>query len=116
METITQTFQNTFTLEWALLAMPVALVLSFLVNRVAVAGILAFFAIAFQHIAPAVWPLIQQNASSDAIMAAATAAIEKGNPLSLLMEIIAFAFFIAVFSLTRQDMFRHKPDDASATH
>ena len=43
-------------------------------------------------------------------MTAATDALSKINPLSAGMEWLAFAFFIAVFALTRQDMFRVKPD------
>jgi hypothetical protein len=107
---ITHPFQETFTLQWALLAIPVALVASFLVNRVVAAAVVALFAITIQHIGPVVWPLIMQSAPSDAMMTAATEAIQKANPLSLVMELVAFTFFIAVFSLTRQDMFRHKPD------
>jgi hypothetical protein len=110
MDQVAQTFQDTFTLQWAILAIPVAAVLSILVNRVVAAGILAFIAVAVQHLIPVVWPLFQQSATHDAMMTAATTALQKINPLSAGMEWIAFTFFIAVFSLTRQDMFRHKPD------
>jgi hypothetical protein len=110
MEIVTHTFQETFTLQWALLALPVAFVLSLLVNRVMAAGVIAFFAMAIQHVGPVLYPLFTQSAGSDAMMTAATDTIGKINPMAAGMEWLAFAFFIAVFSLTRQDMFRHKPD------
>ncbi|MBI1210415.1 MAG: hypothetical protein GC190_03050 [Alphaproteobacteria bacterium] len=110
MELVTQTFQETFTWQWVLLALPIAFIVSLLVNRVVAAGIFAFVAVAVQHLWPVVWPLFQQNAARDAMMTAATDTLQKINPLAAGMEWIAFTFFIVVFSLTRQDMFRRKPD------
>jgi hypothetical protein len=115
MEIVAHTFQETFTLAWALVAIPIAFVLSVLVNRVAAAAVLALFAIVFQHLGPVVWPLFMQNAPRDAMITAATEALQKINPLAAAMEFVAFTFFISVFSLTRQDMFRRKPDDATRT-
>ena len=110
MEIVTHTFQETFTWQWALLAIPVAFVLSLLVNRLMAAGVIAFIAMVVQHIGPVLYPLFTQNAGTDAMMTAATDTIGKINPMAAGMEWLAFAFFIAIFSLTRQDMFRIKPD------
>lgn len=110
MDLVASTFQETFTLQWAILAIPVALVLSFLVNRVVAAAVLGLIAVAVQHAGPVLYPLFMQNAAQDSMMTAATDALSKINPLSAGMEWIAFTFFISVFALTRQDMFRHKPD------
>jgi hypothetical protein len=110
MDYVSQTFYETFTWQWAVLAIPIAFIFSLLVNRVIAAGIIAFIAVAAQHLWPVVWPLLQQSAANDAMMKAATEALQKINPLAAGMEWLAFTFFIAVFSLTRQDMFRVKPD------
>ena len=110
MEMITQAFQQTFTLQWAIYAIPVAFVLSLLVSRITVAPILAVVAMIAQHILPIAMPMMAQKAPNDAIMTAVSAAVQKIDPLVAFMEFIAFVFFIAVFSLTRRDMFRVKPD------
>ena len=110
MDIVAKTFYDTFSWQWLLLALPIALIVSLLVNRVIAAGIIALVAVAAQHLWPVVWPLLQQSAKSDAMMTAATETLQKINPLAAGMEWIAFTFFIAVFSLTRQDMFRIKPD------
>ena len=109
MEMITQTFQTTFTLQWVAVALPIALVASFLVNRVAAAAVIAFFAVAARHLWPILWPMFMANAPQQSMMTAVTAALQKLDPVQILMELIAFTFFISVFSLTRQDMFRIKP-------
>ena len=46
MEMITHTFQQTFTLQWALLAVPVAFALSLLTARIVAAPIFALVATA----------------------------------------------------------------------
>ena len=110
MEMITQAFQQTFTLQWALYAIPVAFVLSLLVSRIALAPILAVVAMVAQHSLPIALPMMAKNAPNDTIMTAVSAALQKVDPLVAAMEFVAFIFFIAVFSLTRRDMFRVKPD------
>lgn len=110
MDIVAKTFYDTFSWQWVLLALPIALVVSLLVNRIIAAGVIAFVAVAIQHLWPVVWPLFQQNAARDAMMTAASDTLQKINPLAAGMEWLAFTFLIAVFSLTRQDMFRHKPD------
>jgi hypothetical protein len=109
MEMITHTFQQTFTLEWVALALPIALIASFLVNRVAAAAVVAVFAVAIRHLWPILYPMVVANAPQQNMMTAVTAAVEKLDPVQILMELIAFTFFISVFSLTRQDMFRPAP-------
>ena len=109
MEMITHTFQTTFTLQWLLFALPIALVLSLLVNKVMAAAVLSIFAVAIQNFGPLVWPMFMQSAPQQTMIAAVTAAAEKLDPVAIVMELIAFTFFISVFSLTRQDMFRIKP-------
>src|SRR5262245_38091904 len=98
MDLVANTFQQTFTWKWAILAIPVALVLSFLVNRVAAAAVLALIAVAVQHAGPVLYPLFMQSAAQDSMMTAATEALSKINPLSAAMEWIAFTFFISVFA------------------
>lgn len=110
MDLVANTFQETFTLQWAILAIPVALILSFLVNRIAAAAVLGLIAVAVQHTGPVLYPLFMQSAAQDSMMTAATDVLAKINPLAAGMEWLAFTFFISVFALTRQDMFRHKPD------
>ncbi len=109
MEVITHTFQQAFTLQWALLAIPVALVLSLFAARIVAAPVFAFFAIAIEHIGPVIWPMAMKAAPNDLMMTAASATLQKIDPVVALMEFIVFTFFIAVFSLTRRDMFRTKP-------
>jgi len=109
MEMITHTFQQTFTLQWALLAIPVALVLSLFAARIVAAPVFAFFAIAIQHLGPVIWPMVVQGTPNAAMMTAASATLQKIDPVVAAMEFVAFTFFIAVFSLTRRDMFRIKP-------
>src|SRR5438105_1230357 len=106
MEMITNTFQQTFTLQWLALALPIALGVSFLVNRVLAAAIFSIFGVAILHLGPILLPLFQQSASQQTMMTAMTDVAQKLNPAGVLMELIAFTFFISVFSLTRQDMFR----------
>jgi hypothetical protein len=110
MEMITHTFQQTFTLQWALLAIPIAFVFSLLANRIMAAAVFAVFALATQHLGPVLLPMFTANAPRDAMMTAVTQTIQKMDPVATLMELIAFTFFISVFSFTRQDMFRIKPD------
>ena len=110
MDTITQTFYSTFTLQWLLVAIPLALVLSMVVSRIVAAPVLALFAVAIQHLAPVIWPLVMQGAPTSTMSTLASATLLKVAPLVAGMEFIAFTFFIAVLSLTRRDMFRTKPD------
>ena len=109
MDIITHTIQQTFTLQWAFLAIPVAVVLSLFSGRMSAAPVFAIFAVALQHLAPVIWPLFMQGAKNDAMMAAAGATIPKIDPLVAGLEFVVFTFLIAVLSLTRRDMFRTKP-------
>ena len=109
MEMITHTFQQTFTLQWVAVALPIALIASFLVNRVTAAAVVAIFAVAIRYLWPILWPMFQANAPQQDMMTAVTAAAQKLDPAAIVMQLIAFTFFISVFALTRQDMFRIKP-------
>jgi hypothetical protein len=111
MDMIANTFQQTFTLEWLSVALPISLLLSLLVSRVTVAGILSIVAVAIHHLGPTLLPLFQQSASQQTMMDAVSASVAKMDPVSVAMELIAYAFLIAVFALTRQDMFRPAPVD-----
>ena len=109
MEMITHTFQSTFTLQWLLFALPLALLMSLLVNKVMAAAVLSIFAVAIQNFGPLLWPMVMQSAPQQTMMTAVTAAAQKLDPVAIVMELVAFTFFISVFALTRQDMFRIKP-------
>jgi hypothetical protein len=109
MDMIAHTFQTTFTLQWLLFAVPLALLMSLLVNKVTAAAVLSIFAVAIQNFGPLLWPMVMQSAPQQTMMTAVTAAAQKLDPVAIVMELIVFTFFISVFALTRQDMFREKP-------
>lgn len=100
---------HVFTLQWAIWAIPLSLVLSMLTNRVVPGLVLALLAVAIHHIGP----LAVQTADLSTLPTAIQNMLPKLEPLSLLAEYVAYAFLIVVFSLTRQDMFRASADDAA---
>lgn len=96
---------HVFTLQWAIWAIPLSLLLSLLTNRVVPGLILALLAVVLHHIGPLALPMLESG-NLAGLPAAIEAMIPKLEPLSLLAEYLAYAFLIVVFSLTRQDMFR----------
>jgi hypothetical protein len=96
---------HVFTLDWIVLAMPIALALSMLANRVLVGLALALVAVLAHHAIMEAIPLMQAGQLST-LPAALVDAVKTAEPLSLLAEFCGYAFLIVVFSLTRQDMAR----------
>lgn len=100
---------HVFTLDWAIWAVPLSLILSFLTNRVLPGFVLALFAVVLHHVGPIALPVLMGGGDAGTIPAQIEAAIPKLEPLSLAAEYAAYSFLIIVFSLTRQDMFRATP-------
>lgn len=92
---------HVFTLDWALIALPLSLVLCLLTKRVLPGLIMAVVAVVLHH-------AIAIGLAGDfgAVPAKLLPALQKAEPISLAAEYAAYAFLIVIFSLTRQDMFR----------
>ena len=101
---------HVFTLSWAIWALPLSLLLSFVTKRVLGALPLAVLALIIHHVALIAGTAVV-NGDTAAISTQIQAAIPKLEPLSLAAEFVAYWFLISVFSLTRQDMFRSAPQD-----
>ena len=99
---------HVFTLEWAIWAVPLSLVLSFLSKRVIPGFVLAGFAVVIHHVGFIALPVLAGGGDAGTIPALIQAAIPKLEPLSIAAEYVAYSFLIIVFSLTRQDMFRER--------
>jgi len=97
---------HVFTLQWAIVALPLSVALSFLTRRVVPGLVLAVVAVVVHHVGLIAFPVLSSGGDAGAIPALLEAAIPKLEPLSLAAEYVAYAFLIVVFSLTRQDMFR----------
>jgi hypothetical protein len=99
---------HVFTLQWAIWALPLSLLLSLIVDRLVPTVVVSLLAVAVHHFGAVALPLL---ASGDlgAFPGKLSAAAQTLEPLSLLAEFVAYLFLIFVFSQTRQDMFRTKP-------
>ena len=97
---------HVFTLEWAIVALPLSFVLAFLTKRVPPAFILAAVAVVLHHVFLIAFPVLSAGGDTGTIPALIQAAIPKLEPLSIAAEYVAYAFLIVVICLTRQDMFR----------
>lgn len=97
---------HVFTLEWAIWALPLSLLLSLLINRVLPGFVLALIAVAIHHIGLIALPILMSGGDTSVLPDQIAAAAQKLEPLSVAAEYVAYAFLIIVFSLTRKDMFR----------
>lgn len=102
---------HVFTLEWAIWALPLSILFSFLSKRVLPGFVLAAVAVALHHVVLTALPIVAGGGDMGTLPAQLTAAAQKLEPLSLAAEYAAYAFLIVVFSLTRQDMFRPSVTD-----
>ena len=92
---------HVFTLQWAIVGLPLAFVLSLLTRRALPGFILAAIAVVAHHVIA-----IALAHGGSGLAAEIQAAIPKLEPISIAAEYVAYAFLIIVFSLTRVDMFR----------
>jgi hypothetical protein len=98
---------HVFTLDWAVLGIPLALALSTFTRRVLPGFILAAVAVVVHHVA-----ILMLTGTDLAHLAPQIQAmIPKLEPISLAAEYVAYSFLIIVFSQTRQDMFRPSVTD-----
>lgn len=97
---------HVFTLQWAIWAVPIALLLSFLVDKLVPMLIVAVVAVAVHHVGLVAAPILAAGGDTASLPDQLTAAVQALEPLSLVAEFVAYAFLIFVFSKTRQDMFR----------
>ena len=97
---------HVFTLEWAIWALPLSLLLSFLTKRVIPGFVMAAIALVIHHVGLIALPVLAGGGDAGTIPALIQAALPKLEPLSVAAEYVAYSFLIIVFSLTRQDMFR----------
>jgi hypothetical protein len=98
--------RHLFTLEWALWALPISLVLSFLSNRVVVSLVLAVVAVAVHHVGLVALPALLSGGDMSALPDQIQTVAKGLEPISVGAEFVAYAFLIIIFSLTRRDMFR----------
>ncbi len=98
---------HVFTLDWAILAIPLSLVLCVFTRRILPGFILAAIAVVIHHIGI----LMLTGATMDTLPAQIQAMIPKLEPISIVAEYVAYSFLIIVFSLTRQDMMRPSVQD-----
>ena len=97
---------HVFTLEWAIWALPLSILLSFVSNRVLPGFVLAIVAVALHHIAPLALSILTTGGDMGTLPNQISAMLQKIEPLSVAAEYASYAFLIIVFTLTRQDMFR----------
>jgi hypothetical protein len=97
---------HVFTLEWAIWALPLSVLMSLLSNRVLPGFILAAIAVVLHHVGIIAAPLLLSGGDMGSLPDQLSAAAQKLEPLSIAAEYVAYSFLIIVFSLTRQDMFR----------
>jgi hypothetical protein len=97
---------HVFTLQWAIWALPLSLLLSLLSNRVLPGFFLAALAVVIHHVGLTALPLLAGGGDMGALPDQLTAAAQKLEPLSVAAEFVAYSFLIIVFSMTRKDMFR----------
>jgi hypothetical protein len=97
---------HVFTLEWAIWALPLSLLLSFLTKRVLPGFVLAALAVAIHHVGLIALPVLMSGGDTGALPDQIATAAQKLEPLSVAAEYVAYSFLIIVLSLTRQDMFR----------
>ena len=98
---------HVFTLEWAVLAIPLAMVLSTFSNRILPGFILAAVAVVVHHVGI----LLLSGTDAAHLAPAIQALIPKLQPISVAAEYVAYSFLIIVIGLTRQDMFRPSVTD-----
>jgi hypothetical protein len=97
---------HVFTLEWAIWALPLSILLSLLTIRALPGFILAVVALVIHHVGLVALPLLVSGGDLSTLPAELSAAAQKLEPLSIAAEYVAYAFLIIVFSLTRHDMLR----------
>lgn len=93
---------HVFTLDWAILAIPLSLVLCVFTNRIVPGFVWGAVAVVIHHVGI----LVLTGATAETLPGQIQALIPNLEPVSLLAEYIAYSFLIIVFSLTRQDMMR----------
>ena len=93
---------HVFTLDWAILAIPLALVLCVFTKRIVPGFVMAAVAVVIHHVGI----LVLTGATMETLPGQIQALLPKLEPISLLAEYVAYSFLIIVFSLTRQDMMR----------
>ena len=99
------------TLQWATWALPVSVVLSLLVRRPVPVLIAAVIGVVIHLVGPVVLPALLGGEPIATIMQEIQGLVPKLNPAVLALDLVAYAFLIFVFSLTRRDMFRsYAPD------
>jgi hypothetical protein len=98
---------HVFTLDWAILAIPLSLVLCVFTRRVLPGFVLAAIAVAVHHVGI----LLLTGTPVAALGPKVQAMIGELEPISLAAEYVAYSFLIIVFSLTRQDMMRPSVTD-----
>ena len=96
---------HVFTLQWAIWAVPIALLLSLLVDKLVPTLVFSALAVIVHHIAIIAVPLALSG-ETGTLTEQLTTALQAIEPLSLVAEFVAYLFLIFVFSQTRQDMFR----------
>ena len=97
---------HVFTLQWAIWAIPVSLVFAFLVRRFISILAISVLAVVIHHVGPIALPALLGGEGLAVISKDVMALVPKLEPISVVAEYLAYVYLIAVFSLTRRDMFR----------
>ena len=99
------------TLEWAMWALPISLLLSLFVRRITSVLLASVLALVIHQVGPIAIPALLGGESFSTVVADVTALAPKLDQTLLALEFAAYMFLIFVFSLTRRDMFRsYAPD------
>jgi|GEM_PF-1797404 len=108
METqVTELVREVLTLQWAMWAAPVSLLLSLFVRRILPVMLAAIVGVAIHIVGPVVLPAVLAGEPVSTVMSDLSAMIPALNPAVLALDFVAYTFLIFVFSLTRRDVFRH---------
>ena len=102
----TELVSRVLTLEWAGWALPVSIVFSLFVRRSVAILLAACLATVLHLIGPSAIPALLSGESTSTVATSAMNTISSAQPAFVVVELVAYAFLIFVFSLTRRDMLR----------
>ncbi len=107
----TELVSRLLTLEWAGWALPVSIVLSLFVRRPLAVLLSACLATVLHVVGPSTIPALLSGESAGTVATSAMGLITSAQPAFVAVELVAYAFLIFVFSLTRRDMLRDYVQD-----
>jgi hypothetical protein len=107
----TELVSRLLTLEWAGWALPVSIVFSLFVRRPLAVLLAACLATVLHLIGPSAIPALLSGESVGSVVTNVMSLAMSAQPALVAVQLVAYAFLIFVFSLTRRDMFRDYVQD-----